>query len=228
MWWASVLRAAIAAASYGLGALLVVYSDAAFKLKASLGVGVGVFFAALLIEYRTTVRPALHVARVRHVILTQLSAKLLENLRARGLFVRMNLMVPCWSLRHVWPRRFFKIVWSVGMENQPDVNVRFPVGHGVAGECFQTKVPVFASRQDLERHRFPRRLQPAVRDLESICSYPVYEPPRGERQSGRVTGVLNLDAKTPGLLGSQEEPQVTVALDEKMRELAQIAGYLLP
>jgi len=219
----------MAAVSYGLGALLVVFSDPASKVKASVGVGFVVFFATLLIEYRTTVRPAVHVVRVRHVLLTQLSAKLLDSLRGRGLAVRMSLMVPYWSVCHVWPRRFFKIVWSQGMENQPDVNLRFPIAQGVAGECFETKVAVFASRRDLEGHRFPRKLQPAVRDLEAVCSYPVYEPPRGQnQQSGRIVGVLNLDSKTPGLFGVGAQPQVTPGLDEKMRELAQLAGHLLP
>lgn len=229
MWWPSVLRAGIAAGSYGLGALLVLYSEPAFKVKASVGVGAVVLLGTLLIEYRTTIRPALHVARVRHVVLTQFSAKLLDSLRDRGLVVRMNLMVPYWSLRHVWPRRFFRIVWSQGMEDQPDVDLRLPIAHGVVGECFRTKVPVFASRQDLERHRFPKKHQGAVRDLQAVCAYPVYEPARSQnQQSGRILGVLNLDSKTPGLFGVGAEPQVMSGLDEKLRELAQIAGHLLP
>ena len=95
MWWAAIVRAAVAGAAYGVGALRDLYpDDPLFRIGVSAAVGVGVLGAVFWVEYRQTVRPALHVAKARSAIMRRLSAPLLRDLRGKGLTVRMNLMVP--------------------------------------------------------------------------------------------------------------------------------------
>lgn len=234
MWWPAIVRALVAAAAYGMGALRDLYpSDPRFRIGAQVVVGFLVLGAVLWIEYRQTVRPALHVAKVRNVIMRQFSAPLLTDLRGKGLTARMNLMVPFRPWWWLWTRRFFHIVWSEGMENQPDVSIVFPVSHGVAGECFRTRRPVFATRTQLDTQTFPKRLRDAVRDIDEVCTYPVYEPAKGERQQrGRLLGVLNLDSKKPSdpaaprLLDSTRKA-VPAVLDEKLWELAGVAAQFV-
>jgi hypothetical protein len=230
MWLPAVVRALVAGISYALGAARDLYpNDPWFRLCLSVGIGVLAVLVVFVVEYRTSVRPALHVAKARAATLRALALPLLRDLRGKNFIVRMNLMVPFRPARWLWTRRFFRIVWSDGMEDQPDVNFQPPIGYLVVGECFRMRAPIFASRRELERQRVPRRLRGKVPgDLEVICSYPVYEPPRGhEQQSGRVVAVLNLDAKTPGLFQTSDPPSVPAVLDQKMRELAKVAGYLV-
>ena len=230
MWWPAVVRALVAGVAYAVGAVRDLYpNDPRFRIGVSVAVGLVVLLAVFLVEYRQTVRPALHVAKARSAILRALVAPLLKDLRGKGLTVRMNLMVPFRPWRWLWTRRFFKIVWSDGMDDQPDVNFQPPVGSLVVGECLRQRVPIFAPRTVLEKQKVPRGLRGRVPgDLEAVCSYPVYEPAKGqEQQSGRIVAVLNLDAKTPGLFHTTDPPTVPAVLDEKMRELARVAGYLV-
>jgi len=119
------------------------------------------------------------------------------------------------------------------MENQPDVNITFPVSDGVAGECFRTKRPVLATRQQLDTQRFPRTWRAALQDIDEVCSYPVYEPAKADRpQRGRLLAVLNLDIKTPRdpaapRLIDATMRTVSAVLDEKLWELAGMAAQLV-
>src|SRR5439155_8368088 len=134
MWWQAIRRPVVAGAAYAVGALRDLYPDEPrFKIGLSVAVGLAVLRAVFWVEYRQTVRPALHVARARGAIMRQLSAPLLKDLRAKGLTVRMNLMVPFRPWWWLWTRRFFRIVWSEGMENQPDADITFPVSQEVHG-----------------------------------------------------------------------------------------------
>src|SRR5437667_2037055 len=151
---------------------------------------------------------------------------------AKGLTVRMNLMVPFRPWAWLWTRRFFRIVWSEGMENQPDADITFPVSQGVPGECFRTKRPVLATRPELDAQRFPRKWRAAVQDIDEVCSYPVYEPAKGDRpQRGRLLAVLNLDTKTPRdptalRLIDPTIRTVSAVVHEKLWELVGMAAQL--
>ena len=84
MWWAAIVRAAVAGAAYGVGALRDLYpDDPLFRIGVSAAVGLGVLGAVFWVEYRQTVRPALHVAKARSAIMRRLSAPLLRDLRGR-------------------------------------------------------------------------------------------------------------------------------------------------
>jgi len=66
-----------------------------------------------------------------------------------------------------------------------------------------------------------------------MCSYPVYEPARGDRpQRGRLLAILNLDVKKPKDTGGPRviDPTnrtVSEVLDEKLWELAEMAAQLV-
>ena len=85
----------------------------------------------------------------------------------------------------------------------------------------------------LDAQRFPRKWRAAVQDIDEMCSYPVYEPPRGDRpQRGRLLAILNLDVKMPKDTGGPRviDPTnrtVSEILDEKLWELAEMAAQLV-
>jgi len=73
MWWPAIVRAVVAGAAYAVGALRDLYPDEPrFKIGLSVAVGLAVLGAVFWVEYRQTVRPALHVARARGAIMRQL------------------------------------------------------------------------------------------------------------------------------------------------------------
>ena len=182
----------------------------------------------LAIEYLTNVRPAKHWEDIYPVILTQFTAPLVEFLKnERKVTPRINIMIPIRTFRWLWLRRYFFIWGSVGMENQPDVNIVFPVSHGVTGECFRARIPIYATPEALKgNYKFPRHLRPLTEGIQAIISYPIYEPARKGRQSGRLIGVINLDSKTANAYSLLTEEATRAVIDEKMQGLAVLIGQI--
>lgn len=161
--------------------------------------GVVVLCALIADEYYSTVRPTKRIAELAPLALDSVAAPLLKQLQGDGIQARLNLMMPRRTWRWCGLYRYFKIAWSLGMENQPDVNLSFRLKHGITGQCFRTKKPVYSGPNDICRPEFalPQRIARHAPALQVIFSYPVYEPARKDhRQSGRVIGVLNLDSTT--------------------------------
>jgi hypothetical protein len=113
------------------------------------------------------------------------------------------------------------------MDNQPDVNITFPVGQGVVGECFRQKVMIFAPPEALgEGYRFPRKLRSLTRDLQAVISYPIYEPRTRGRQSGRLIGVLTLDSKTPNAYILLTNADYLPVINKTMERIALVVGQI--
>lgn len=111
------------------------------------------------------------------------------------------------------------------MENHPDVNIRFPLVYGVAGECFRTKRPVYVDLvKASDKFRLPLHLNHRTEHLTAIFSYPIYEPKKKGHQSGRLLGVLNLDSEARHAYTAFRTGRMFSVIDERMKKLAVIAG----
>ena len=108
-------------------------------------------------------------------------------------------MVPGRRWRWLGLRRYFTIGWSQGIEGRPDAGMILPLGQGITGRCFRTRRPLYYNRAQAAQTtcRLPRRLRLLTADLQAIVAFPIFEPRRGGRESGRVRGVLTLDSTAP-------------------------------
>ncbi len=114
------------------------------------------------------------------------------------------------------------------MDNQPDVNIVFPINQGIQGECLLRKRPIYAPAVKAGTgFRFPKRLLPQAIDIEAFISYPIYEPPRaGQRQSGKLIGVFTLDSKTPNAYALLIDVAIRATVHEKMEGIAILIGRI--
>jgi hypothetical protein len=157
--------------------------------------GVIVFMALIADEYYTAIRPAKTIIELAPIALDGLTEPLLLQLKTNGASARINLMMPCRTWRWLWCRRYFRMRWSKGMQNHPDVNISFPIRYGVTGACYRNRLPVYADATAIGAFSIPDKIRRQTPDLTVIFAYPIYEPARqGRPQSGRVIGVLNLDS----------------------------------
>jgi hypothetical protein len=159
--------------------------------------GVCVLIVLLFDEYYSSVRPTKRIQELAPIALDGVAEPLLAQLKANAVAARINLMMPRRTWRWLGLVRYFKMCWSQGMANQPDVNLTFRLNKGITGACFQTRKPMYADRNQILSSSFalPEKLQRHAPDLQAIFSYPVYEPARkGKTQSGKLLGVLNLDS----------------------------------
>lgn len=157
---------------------------------------ISIMTLAFLINYLSLIKPVRDIDRAFDAALDLIGENLRQIARKDHVKVRLNAMLVC---RPVCGRfqRHLKIVWSLGMDSQPDIRVCFPVGKGVAGEAFiskQLRIVNFseASHEDfgftaeeVERYGFNR--------LRTIISFPIYGLDAKNRQTGAVIGVVNMD-----------------------------------
>ena len=126
--------------------------------------------------------------------------------------------------------RYFKMRWSKGMANQPDVNISFRLHQGITGACFKSRRPIYADRAQILSPQFalPQKIRKHAPDLEAIFSYPVYEPARkGRLQSGRLLGVLNLDSTSARAYNILTVSPVFDEVHTAMQNIAMVRGALL-
>jgi uncharacterized protein YggT (Ycf19 family) len=226
-WLIALSKAAVVGGAY-LVTVLVAW-DPGQEMKWRLSVASSVVGLTVLIEYFTSIRPAKHWEEVHPVILSQLAAPFLEFLRNECKIVpRINILVPSRTYHFLWIYRgYFTVWWSAGMDNQPDVNISFPVWHGVSGECYRAKIPIYAPLKAVENeYKFPKRLRPLTSGIQAIISYPIYESPRKGKQSGKLIGVINLDSKTPNTYNILTEDKARAVVDERMQGLAMLIGQI--
>lgn len=231
MWRPVVLKGLLSSLSIVVAGFLVVYgNDQTTKLWIYGLAAFGLFVGYSYLEYRTFIRPALHVSKIRGGVLKVLAGPLLIYVRQVEPTARMNLMVLSRPVRWLGCRKFFKVLWFDGMENHPDVNIEIPIRLGVVGECFRDGKPVIAGPEQIGQHsaKMGKTLKKHLQDPKVILAFPVYEPPRSSgRQSGRRVGVLNLDASAAGAYEKLTEKDTFPKIDGRMQELAKIAGLLV-
>jgi hypothetical protein len=187
--------------------------------------GFVVFVIILADEYWTAVRPAKRVQELAPITLDGLVDPLISQLKANGVTARVNLMMMERTWRWLGFRRYFRMKWHKGMENQPDVNLFFPVSYGVSGQCVRDKQPIYAGSEAVGKFSLPGKADKLTRHLEAILSFPVFEPAgKNGMQSGKVLGVLNLDSSTPNAYDLLTGQAVLDQINQVMQTTASIAG----
>lgn len=225
--WVSAIRRIVAGvASYAVGTELLRVSDTNKPLVYAIG---GTVVAGLLLveEIYVNIRPDRRINELAPIALDGVAEPLLAQLTTVGVVARINLMMPKRTWRWLRLRRYFKMRWSRGMDNQPDVNLSFRLKHGITGACFKTRQPVYSGPDDIRRPEFalPKRIAQHTPNLQVIFSYPVYEIARkGHPQSGKVIGVLNLDSTTLNAYNILMEGTVFDAVHRTMQNIATIAA----
>jgi hypothetical protein len=225
-WIPSIRRIIVTMASYVVAMALRDVPEA--DAVAVYGVaGIVVFSALVVDEYYASVRPAKRIEELAPIALDGVAEPLLAQLKANAVMARINLMIPRRTWRWLGLVRYFKMRWSKGMTNQPDVNLSFRLNQGITGACFQTGKPMYADRDQILNSSFalPDKLRRHAPDLQAIFSYPVYEPARkGKPQSGKLLGVLNLDSTS---INAYTILMVTPVFDEvhaNMQNIAMLAA----
>lgn len=219
-WGSALVKSFLTTAAYVLGAVL---ATSAAALSVSLGALV--FIVTLASEAATSITPARKLDEAAPLIMDQFAASLIELLKNQRLKPRMNVLIPRRTWRWLWMRRYFFVDWSDGMENHPDVNIHFPIGAGVAGECFRTKRPVYADMNQIgANYRLPRHAARHTAHLQVIFSYPIYEPKKRGHQSGKLLGVLNLDSDVRHAYTVLMSRRMLGTVDDEMKKIAIMAG----
>ncbi len=223
-WIPSIRRLAISVASF---IVAIVVKDVSEKKQTSvyIAAGIAVALIVLLDEYWTAVRPAKRIEELAPITLDGLVDRLIEELRVTtGVTARVNLMMIERTWRWLGLRKYFRMRWHKGMDNQPDVNLCFPVRFGVSGECVRDKQPVYAGNEEVGKFTLPERKNKLTKQLTAILSFPVYEQARTGIQSGRIVGVLNLDSASPGAYNLLVRQDVLDQINKVMQTTAAIAG----
>jgi hypothetical protein len=226
LWIPSIRRILISVGAY---AVAIVIHDVPTDDVTFVYVVAGLMVLGLVVadEYCTNVRPAKRVEELAPMALDGLAEPFLSQLKTDGITARINLMIVRRTWRGLWLCRYFKMAWSKGMENQPDVNISFRVRYGVTGACFRTRQPVYAAAALLKTPEFalPEGISQQIPDLQAVLSYPVYEPARkGRPQSGKLIGVLNLDSITKDAYNLIMAVGVFDQMNATMQNIAGIAA----
>jgi hypothetical protein len=226
LWIPSIRRIILGIASYAVAMILRDVPDTDAVLVYGVA-GTLVLFVLLIDEYYSSVRPAKRIFELAPIALDGVSEPLLAQLKANAVAARINLMMPSRTLRWLGLVRYFKMRWSQGMANQPDVNLSFRLNQGITGACFQNRQPIYADRDQILNGPFalPEKLRRHAPDLQAIFSYPVYEPARkGRPQSGKLLGVLNLDSTSSNAYNILMVTPVFDQVHANMQNIAMLAA----
>lgn len=158
--------------------------------------------------YRSTIKPLRDFEPITKDFLDHLGKSIIDLGKRDGINPRLNILL----IYRPWYCPFKKqlrLVWGLKMNNQPDVNIRFPISKGIAGEVCRRKTQILVdlesanqtdwrfSEEEIKKYNF--------RQIKAIYSFPVYEIDRKNSQTGKVIGTINLDARK---LGSFTKMQV--------------------
>lgn len=223
-WIPSIRRLVIGVASY---VVAVVLKDVPQDDQVAVYVVAGsvIFLIILVDEYWTAVRPSKKIEELAPITLDGLVDRLISDLKKSGVTARVNLLMIERVWWWLWIRKFFRMRWHKGMENQPDVDIRFPIAYGVSGQCVRDKQLVIAGNEAVGKFSLPGRRNELTKQLQVILSFPVYEPARRYGiQSGRIVGVLNLDSSTPNAYNLITRQDTLDQINRIMETAAAIAG----
>ncbi|MGO8844287.1 MAG: GAF domain-containing protein [Methylocella sp.] len=222
VWFSSFKRVIIATATFAAGALL--------KLLPSLSVQTYIYLGALVFalvfieEFITTIRPAARLREIAPLAMDAAAVPVDNYFKSKNIDVRMSVFKSVRVARRLWCARFFRMMWNTKMDDSPDVNITFPVSHGVSGQCFTRRQLVIAGDAEIKKYKLPEKFMcNGIGDLklEAILCYPIYEPKKDGRQSGKVIGVLNLDTLTPGAYATFSEQG---SVREILADIQTVAG----
>jgi hypothetical protein len=214
----------------------------ACKTKVRTGVLLAAFLFKFAFDWLESTRPLLRLDKFRDKYLDAHLKPVWEtmkkSLRTRN--VRLNIMVPKWT----WRGRYFKFLYPLGFDppHNRDRAIRLRVSHGVAGQAFREKRPVFfyfdetwARRNKYEIPRVGWKDQPwglseKERDLTShvrfILSVPMLRSEKEDKQD-EVRGVINLDVtEEEAAAALASKPDRIEDASEKLLKIGKLLAFL--
>jgi hypothetical protein len=223
-WFSSLRKVLIATATFAVGASTKLFPS--LTIRAYLGLGALVFILVSVEEFFTSLRPAARLAAVAPAAMDGIAAPILKILQDAGVVGRMSMFRTVRPARWLWFRRYFKVKWTSNMQNQVDSDISFPVKNGVSGQCFGDGNVRLVNAEGLAKYPLPKRIAKKVKglDLQAVFCVAVYEPPRGQTQSGKRIGVLHLDSRDSKAYALIEGKKQEI--NEKMAKLAGLSAVI--
>jgi hypothetical protein len=113
------------------------------------------------------------------------------------------------------------------MENFPDVRFSCKADQGVIGEALKTQMPVLADCEtgDKTKFGFSDKQLEQTNHVKAVWSWPIYETNASGQQTGRVVGVLNLDATKSGSMSKLK--QHNDAFEKDLRKFCEIISSVV-
>ncbi len=184
-------------------------------------------FLAGCVAYYSVITPMRKMEPVAKEFLDRLGEEIRRLGNRHGIDPRIKILLVFRKARWLFVRKYFQLVWGLGMENQPDVKASFHISKGVAGEVLRTKRPRLVDMEE-SRHEdwgFTEGEAKKFQRLTAIYSWPIYQVDDQGEQTGRVAGCVNLDALAPEACSTIKQNQPK--FDKLLREFAEFASKIV-
>lgn len=158
-----------------------------------------ILLAAIIFNFYAWIKPVRDIEGAFASALDVIGGSLrIHAKRCDGVRVRINVMVPHRPLSDCF-RKHLHIVWSLGMENQPDIKASFHISKGVAGKAFASKEKHLVEFDGVTHSDFgftKKEIENFGLDkISGILSFPIYALDSKNKQTDKVVGILNLDTR---------------------------------
>lgn len=163
-----------------------------------------IFLLTILGAYYTYINPVRELNSFVIAVLDAQAQHLVDAANARNMDIRLNIaIVSACVLQWAWPLRRFRIVWDCGMKYASDAFVTFSVSKGVAGEAYRSRRDKLVNMEisgndDLKKWGFSKKETSVFPKFTAVWSLPVFRLGPGDRPTGKICGMLNLDSTTAG------------------------------
>ncbi len=184
-------------------------------------------FLAGCVAYYSVITPMRKMEPVAKEFLDRMGENILRLGERYRISPRVNILLVFRKSGWLFMRKYFHIVWGLGMENQPDVKASFRTSKGVAGEVLKTGRPRLVD-MELSHHEdwgFTEHEAKRFQPLTAIYSWPIYEVDDQGEQTGRIVGCVNLDALAQGACSTIEKNQAR--FDKLLLEFAEFASKIV-
>jgi hypothetical protein len=163
-----------------------------------------IFVLTLLGAYYTYINPVRELNAFVVAVLDNQAQHIVDSAKANGIDIRLNIAIVCiYPIQFSWPLKRFRIVWDRGMKYAPDAATAFPVSKGVAGQAYRNRRDKLVNmeisgNQDLSKWGFTKKEAAVFPTFTAVWSLPVFRLGPGDRPTGKICGMLNLDSTTTG------------------------------
>lgn len=146
--------------------------------------------------------------------------------RRDGINPRMNMMLverPWYRLG----RRRIRVVWGIGMEDNPDVKFSCNHGQGVAGRALATQRPVMddCETPDKTRFHFSQKQLDQTSHVTTVWSWPVYQTDKKGHQTGKIAAIVNFDCTKSGAFRILSEK--SAAYEKSLKKFCEVASTII-
>jgi hypothetical protein len=224
-WLLFTFQVAAVAATAALGLYQYLVPPSAMKWRVELAFLAAIFLFTALGAYYTYVSPARELKAFVIAVLEAQAQHIVDFAKSQGIDIRLNIaVVSFYPLQWAYPPKRFKIVWDCGMKYAPDAFTTFPVSKGVAGEAYRRRRDrlvnmEIAENQKLEKWGFSKKEASCFPKFTAVWSLPVFRLGAGDRPTGKICGMLNLDSTSTGAFAVLTTHLEIGTLLGEMREL---------